>query len=497
MRDLHSPSPTPEPSLGDLLDVSDAKPSSQATEYNQTEDLLSMGDSNYTEVDQHFQNPLDIMDESFMPTMPEPNIQSHLILAPAVASPPSLVQASPTTATVRSVTPPAVQPAVETAIPPAIPPSVQQAAQTTVPPAVPAAVPPPAIPRQPQQPPVERVVPPRPAPPPVPRPPRPQPPPPPQKPQKPPPPVQTYQPGITSPPTQPFQASQTNAEAPPVQRRLSNTPVIQPEANDEDIINMFGAEKAQEPVQQKTISSTVDIMNLYNKQQICQESNVEVSQLNSIEQNVQSSLIEEPVTTTITDTSENLVTSSADQVNNFVSTTFVQDNCISPEPAHSDMQMDTSDSQSKGSMSSVTFNPFSAAEETVSPLKGTAQPEVTMNFDQDTEFDAFAAKFESAGKDAGNNGAFDAFGGEQISDSAWGNDAASTDAFGGGGLGGGGGGGFDNEEPFDSFLSMSQPAVPHSTPNRLVKADTQDSDEEKDFAVFIRYLLSIVISTVF
>lgn len=263
---------------------------------------------------------------------------------------------------------------------------------------------------------------------------------------------------------------------------------------------MFGDEEVQQPVQQKTISSTVDIMNLYNKQQMCQEPNVEVSQFNSIEQNVQSSLIEEPVTTTITDTSENLVTSSVDQVNNFGSTTFVHDSCISPEPSHSDMQIDTSDSQSKGSVSSVTFNPFSAAEETVSPLKGVgiAQAEVApvLNFEQDTEFDAFAAKFESAGKDAGNNGAFEAFGSEQISTSAWGSDAAGTaDAFGGGGgvACAGGGGGFDNEEPFDTFLSMSQPpAVPHSTPNRLVKADTQDSDEEKDFAVFIRYLWSTI-----
>ncbi|EFA02108.2 Protein stoned-B-like Protein [Tribolium castaneum] len=195
----------------------------------------------------------------------------------------------------------------------------------------------------------------------------------------------------------------------------------------------------------------------------------------------------------------------------------VPDNFISPEPSQNDLQMDTSDSQSKGSVSSVTFNPFAAQEPVLdnnvflqnaenqspksnidnqSPATVDNQFPATDIFDKSTvdnqtvvtdiftkpavdnreifaptvektedEFDAFAQKFESV-KDENKNGV-----------DAWGNDfGANQDSS----------TGFGAEESFDAFLALQEPTVPQSTPNRVSKAASQESDEDKDFSVFIK-----------
>lgn len=182
-----------------------------------------------------------------------------------------------------------------------------------------------------------------------------------------------------------------------------------------------------------------------------------------------------------------------------------QETNISREHSQQDLHMDTSDTQSKGSASSATFNPFTSEETVVpamldtSPVKsadippepvagfsnifGQAQPVpehvVEQSYDAfgsqgNDEFDAFAAKFDSVASGNGKGVSADPFAGG----SAWGDVHDSAGDF---------SNGFDADEPFDAFLSMqAPPAVPQGTPAMLSKRESQESDEDKDFSVVIR-----------
>lgn len=395
MRDLHSPSPTPEPNFTDLVDVSEHK-----TE--QVNDLLSLNDDSTCDINQN---------------------------------PPLMNQDIPIMQPIQAIQP-----------------------------------------TQPTQP-----LPPRPTPPPVAKPPRPLPP------QKPPPPNFAQANQLPSlPPSKP----------PP--------PVAETKKEPEDF-DMFGIEDVK-PVP-KPVASTADIMNLYSKPLVSKAETKPDLLFDSVETEVRVStppeLTSNIVTTdTKTSTPADLtnMTANTEPLDTIVSNPMVaQDNFVSPEPSQSDLQMDTSDSQSKESISSVTFNPFAPNEEITSPVKpeiisstliNTNEIENNINFTEfkksDDEFDAFAMKFESAAKDENKNGAFDAFAHDTTS--TWGNDGPFNDST----------SGFDNEEPFDSFLAMQEPpTVPQCTPNRLSKAPSQDSDEDKDFSVFIRYVLSFLIFNYF
>ncbi|KAL0266637.1 UNVERIFIED_CONTAM: hypothetical protein PYX00_009124 [Menopon gallinae] len=106
---------------------------------------------------------------------------------------------------------------------------------------------------------------------------------------------------------------------------------------------------------------------------------------------------------------------------------------------------------------------------------GSAQPQPQMD-----AFDAFAAKFEQADTShKTGNDLFDPFSGS--------GNAAATDAW--GATPGAGDDseqqGFGGDDSFDAFLSMSQPPPPQSTPNKLAKTESGDSDDG-GFNVFIK-----------
>lgn len=433
MRDLHSPSPTPEP-FADFLDVSDTKPASVPSKpSSHTDDLMSLT-----------QDTCDIN-------------QNPPLIAQTKMSPPK-------------PTPPV-------------------------------------------------------------RPPRPIPP------QKPPPPK--FVPQNTSPPK------------PPPASVVPKTDIPQ----QSQIMDLFGVE---EKPNQKATASTADILSLYNTAVVSQPPVTDL-----LSDSVETTMTTETVTNTsiinegshatplIFDTTDtnvdfSLSNPSSDVPDSFVATPVIQDNFISPEPSQADLQMDTSDSQSKGSVSSVTFNPFAAADdnavtspkqidefqqENPSILDNSAFQQQSDIFGQNTEtvvqndtfqppqtnnvftsnistaisshitpptdafdnldnkvtgsddFDAFAMKFESAAKDENKNGFMNAF---ASSGDAWGNQpSVFNDPI--SGFNETSGGGFGVDESFDAFLAMREPpAVPQSTPSRLNKAGSLDSDDGKDFSVVIR-----------
>lgn len=396
MRDLHSPSPTPEPTCGDLLDVGDSKPSKP-----EENDLLSLSQDAACDINQN--PPL----ETVKPAKEKP----------ARPGPPS-------------------------------------------------------------------------------RPPRPLPP------QKPPPPS--------------FVAAQPPPKPPPPAK---------PKSPADEMMDMFGGEEIVAPAPQKVKATKDDIMNLYNKpkteqvvkdllfddaiEAVVEEKSEQVDADVTMEDAFESvSKVAEPVVTEIIEQSIEKVAAVADPVQ------VAPDSFLSPEPQN-DVHMDTSDSQSKDSLSSATFNPFASSEETIiqkSPPKSTEtidnnvfqdqpilldnapfqqqetiiQPTITkMQFTTGDSFDAFAEKFESAAKDNEvKDGGLDAFSNGNGGD-AWGSSSP--------GLGGGfeGSSGFDADGSFDAFLAMKEPpAVPQSTPNRLDKAGSE-SDEDKDFSVFIKYVFLV------
>jgi hypothetical protein len=372
MRDLHSPSPTPEPSFGDLLDVGGSNNKNSLE--NSTGDLLSLNQDNSCDINQN-------------------------------------------------------------------PPVAQENVQTNNKPARPS------------------------------RPPRPK------------------------PPSYPKAAPQ-NEPTPP------SKPPPPPPQQDE-MMDMFGVESAPPPPPKQ--ATKADILNLYNAPPKPEKTATDLF-FDTVE----------PEKEAVTNAEEVTVVESAPDAKPIpeqVQEPIVQDNFISPEPSQNDLQMDTSDSQSKGSVSSVTFNPFAATEEINQHNSPNKQNEI---FQQDTtaldnnvflqnvvdsqqdifgssdtappaedfgfgtiekshdEFDAFAQKFESV-KDENKNGAFDAF---TAANDAWGNDVGTNQDS---------ATGFGAEESFDAFLALQEPpSVPQSTPNRVSKAASQESDEDKDFSVFIK-----------
>lgn len=390
MRDLHSPSPTPDPNFGDLLDVSDAKP--PETNHSTTNDLLSLSQENVCDINQ---NP-PLVEAKEKPVRP---------------SPPS-------------------------------------------------------------------------------RPPRPQPP------QKPPPPQQPQRPSKPPPP-------------PTVAKAKSPA---------DEMMDMFGSEQIAPAQLPKTKATKDDILNLYNKPKVepivkdllfddaIEEEKAQVDSDVTMEDAFESvSKVAEPVVTEIIEQSiekvaETVVAEPAQ---------VVQDAFLSPEPQN-DMQMDTSDSQSKDSISSSTFNPFASSEETViqkSPTKSVdtidnnvfqeqpvlldnapfqihqeiIQPtQVTITkkpFTATDSFDSFAQKFESAKEGEAKDAGLDAF--SNGNDDAWGSGNSGIAGF-------DSSSGFEADGTFDAFLAMKEPpAVPQSTPNRLERAGSE-SDEDKDFSVFIK-----------
>ncbi|CAH2011654.1 unnamed protein product [Acanthoscelides obtectus] len=105
---------------------------------------------------------------------------------------------------------------------------------------------------------------------------------------------------------------------------------------------------------------------------------------------------------------------------------------------------------------------------------GSAAPPVTPRPDPfgsaSNEFDDFEKKFDSMNEPKISAGV-----------DAWGNESMI------GGFGEGETQGFGQEEGFDAFLALQEPpTVPQSTPNRVSKAPSQESDEGNDFSVFIR-----------
>lgn len=406
VRDVHSPSPTPEPSFGDLLDVSDARPAIEVKERKDdtSDDLfMSLAQDDSCDINQ--------------------NVSSSDLIKPQL----------------------------------------------------------------------EQIKPARPAPPS--RPPRPLPP------QKPPPPpvnqTNTFVP-VQPPPKPPAPAallSQTvDAEFVDL---LGNegTSFQKPKASTADILNLYQAPKSEIQVTD-LLFDTVETVTENPPLEVTKTENVEA--------------LTQPKTPTPTEIMPETVQEASVTPENIdvigSAPTIVQDSFISPEQT-SDLHMDTSDTQSKGSASSVTFNPFSANEE-VQQVIVLPQTDMFQNNNKDNAinshntlldnnafsptpakdiipinvsnttgdaFDAFAQKFESAAKEEVKNGAFDAF--FNGNNDAWGSSFGAANAS----------GGFEADESFDSFLAMQEPpAVPQSTPNRLTRAGSEDSDEDKDFSVFIK-----------
>ncbi|XP_030763602.1 LOW QUALITY PROTEIN: protein stoned-B-like [Sitophilus oryzae] len=418
MRDLQSPSPTPEPTFGDLLDVGES--THKAPEPAQ-EDLLSLNSSTQAVHDIN-QNP-----------------------------------------------------------------SVTQ------------------VPQRPVMPPS------RPAPP-V-RPPRPAPP---QKP--PPPPITARSPNFPPNPVPSSQASNAFGLSQNVNKPTEPTqkaPEAQQNQAQNDIMDMFDVSVSQQP----KVASKADILNLYNvpKQEkvqpdlLCDVGFEAESKTPTITENLVSEdlQIKEEDSGFVGEANDDLTPTNQPEV--------AKDNVLSPEPS-AELQMDTSDSQSKGSVSSVTFNPFSVSDDFGTQSKepdlqqdnldsvfkketdkmdifSTPAPAPTPipganseGFDFDSavtntttnvahfqpvhdEFDAFAEKFESVKSDENKNGGFDAFGGGVVQgDDVWGNDFGSSNQT---------ESGFGNDGGFDEFLAMRAPPGGK-------RRDSQDSDEEKDFSVVIR-----------
>ncbi|CAG9762427.1 unnamed protein product [Ceutorhynchus assimilis] len=311
-----------------------------------------------------------------------------------------------------------------------------------------------------------------------------------------PPPRPPVAPARPAPPIRPPRPAPPQKPPPPnvVRPPVPPPPQPQPPAPAQnDIMDMFDVP------QKAKVATKDDILNLYNAPKV-----------ETVRPDLLCDAVLEPETKTPTIT-ENLVpTETIEELNNCEDVTPTtthsdtgKDSLLSPEPG--DLQMDTSDSQSKGSVSSVTFNPFAATDDLGSVSKeqdfsqelpplpietdkmdifSTPAPAPTpipiatneaFDFDTSThdDFDAFAEKFESVKADETKNGVFDAFGATtpatQNTDDVWGNnDFASVNNE----------TGFGNEDGFDAFLALKGP------PNK--RHESQDSDEEKDFSVVIR-----------
>lgn len=419
MRDLHSPSPTPEP-FGDLLDVSDAK-TVQSNQANVIPNMVS-NEANIIPIQ-----------SNITPT------QANMVPAESSEDLMSLDQKNDINENPATVEKPKA--------------------------------PPPQRPSPPVRPPRPNLPPPKPAPP-----------------------VFSATPQI--PPQKP----------PPLPPNLTKPQHLN-EVN--EMMDMFGSDET--PHVQKTVASTTDIMNLYNApvmaatDLLCDTGETAMDTT----QTMMSDTLIDSTFESIQDVNVNNASSTAESTP--TPQPIIQDNFVSPEPSQSDLQMDTSDSQSKGSVSSVTFNPFAVTEDNnISPVRQNDMIESTetenvfrdkiptdifdvppttplssipphvSNIKQDDSFDAFAMKFESAAQDENKNGgAFDAFDSNNGVTDTWGNTTATgfNEAS----------SGFGPDESFDAFLAMQTPPV-ESKPatNRFMQAGSMDSDEDKDFSVIIR-----------
>ncbi|CAG9858566.1 unnamed protein product [Phyllotreta striolata] len=338
------------------------------------------------------------------------------------------------------------------------------------------------------------------------------------KPPKPPPPVRPPKP----PP--PAVVNQTPKPPPPAEIKAID-----------DIDDMFGV---AEPPKKKEVTKA-DILNLYNAPK--QEPVKDLLSDDIIEPEIPA---QPAVVTTNTNPPDDLPVkanlSPVAQINN--------ENLISSEQSQEDLQMDISDNHSKGSVGSVTFNPFATVDDftnTIQPNVDNYKPEINQNVEQTTmeiidntetiipketspqftnviepapipiQNDQFGFHNQSTNifgptiTDNFNLGstaieksfATDAFGVKDDFDdfekkfdsvkhddfslvnSAWGNETVTSGAV---TSGFGQDSGFE-QDGFDEFLSLQEPPnVPQSTPNRISKTGSLESDEEKDFSVFIR-----------
>ncbi|KAF2364331.1 Mu domain [Trinorchestia longiramus] len=128
------------------------------------------------------------------------------------------------------------------------------------------------------------------------------------------------------------------------------------------------------------------------------------------------------------------------------------------------------------SESNTMVNPFAPPSPTLTalPTLAPALNAVTKAANEE-EFDAFSARFESAGPDDPKADPFAAAGGSasERGSSPWGDGEAAS------GFGAGGDGfGFSDNAQFDSFLNMTEPPpAPQSTPLRVKREGSDDSDE--------------------
>ncbi|KAI4464092.1 ap complex subunit mu [Holotrichia oblita] len=331
-------------------------------------------------------------------------------------------------------------------------------------------------------------------------------------PQRPSPPVRPPRPNL--PPPKPVPPQIPPQKPPPLPPNL-NKPQLLNEVN--EMMDMFGADEV--PQIQKTVASTTDIMNLYNAP-VMAAADLLCDTGETAMDTTQTMMIDTTFESTIQDMNVNNASSTAESTPTPTPQPIIQDNFVSPEPSQSDLQMDTSDSQSKGSVSSVTFNPFAVTEDNnISPVRPNDMiesaetenvfrdkiptdifevppttpsapiPQHISNIKQDDSFDAFAMKFESVAQDENKNGGgFDAFDGNNVVTDTWGVTATAGNAFNDAVSGfNDASGGFGPDESFDAFLALQHPPAEAKTAgNRFIQAGSMDSDEDKDFSVIIR-----------
>ncbi|KAG5867514.1 hypothetical protein JTB14_036577 [Gonioctena quinquepunctata] len=351
-------------------------------------------------------------------------------------------------------------------------------------------------------------------------------------------------------------------------------PTPQPVEVKADIVeemDLFG------PPQKKEVTNA-DIMNLFNAPK---QAPIKTDLLTDLMEpdvimQTQNDMMGPAVTTNTQDASN--IISPLSQANE-----TMKENLISSDPSQEDLQMDLSDSHSKCSVSSVTFNPFAAADD-ISQANTPQPPLIEDNFSSEinqNEIEMMEEAFRETTETSYNFGSFtdsvvaqnqavikeeanifgvsnttvpnsgdifglsdtstapsvdifgisnasvgptstdifgtvapqtvDAFGtsigtismpnptdafdgrcddfddfakkfdsvkGEDKKDDVWGNEFPGNTAA---------SSGFGQDDGFDAFLALQEPpSVPQSTPCRISKNPSQESDEDKDFSVFIR-----------
>lgn len=453
MRDLHSPSPTPENTFGEFLNI-EPKPNvpqpDQPVEMNFF-DLDDDSDKLVISEGVQLQNTMvkgenpfavDVMETG---TIGQDSIIDHgaNIFMQKISQQQPVIPSKP-------IVPPQ----------PTLPPQ----------PVIPVAQPPPAIPPQPVLPPqpiippqpIQSASPARPAPPVRPTPPRPQPP------------ARPVSPSIQNVPQRP----------PPPARPI--TPVQQ--NNDNDLLDMFG-EKSSAPPPPK---SKADILNLFSTNTNSTPATADLLSDDSflvatevvektappvpIPPAVPARRSNEPSPAITPTTNPFEVMSDAPIVNEDMQNQLNLSTKTSPQSYTEHVQNQEEIIQNYA----ASYQPV-APEIPVSVPQVASPPKISSSADD--VFDAFAAKFESA-EDRGVTGG-DPFGAS--SGSAWGGmDVNTTDVT----------SGFDADDGgFDTFLAMSEPPpVPQGTPARPYgsKAESLDSEEGKDFSIFIRYVKFLI-----